>query len=144
MCLAWQHHSGGKKGVSKGKAERRGRGKKEKPTSETRDVHGTNHTQGNGRREAPEPLDIVLIPASFLTVPPFPEAVDLRDALGMVTFLPRNSLSLSGGAIGTPKNMLQGGEGMQSYLGRCTEAWRGGEVGWGSQDSGARHYEDGR
>lgn len=29
LCLAWQHHSGGKKGVSKGKAERRGRGKKE-------------------------------------------------------------------------------------------------------------------
>lgn len=95
LCLAWQHHSGGKKGVSKGKAERRGRGKKEKPTSETRDVHGTNHTQGNGCREAPEPLDIVLIPASFLTVFPFPEAVDLRDALGMMTFLPRNSLSLS-------------------------------------------------
>lgn len=58
LCLAWKHHSGEKKGVSTGKTERRGRGKKEKPTSETRDVHGTNHTQGNGCREAPEPLAI--------------------------------------------------------------------------------------
>lgn len=48
----------GKKGVSKGKAERRGRGKKEKPTSETRAVPGTNHTRGNGCREAPESLAI--------------------------------------------------------------------------------------
>lgn len=31
----------------------------------------------------------------------------MRDALDLMTFLPRNSYSLSGGAAGTPKNMLQ-------------------------------------
>lgn len=86
-CLAaplW----GGKKGVSKGKAEQGGRGKKEKPSSEIRDVHGASHTQGKGCREAPEPLATEWGRGLGLGLSPFPEAVDLGEALDMASFLP--------------------------------------------------------
>lgn len=129
LCLAWQHHSGGKKGVSKGKAERRGRGKKEKPTSETRAVPGTNHIQGNGCREAPDPVAMEWGRRLGLGLSPFPEAVDLRDALDLMTFLPWNSCSLSGGAVGTPGNMLQGRAGHAELSREMYLRHSGGKVG---------------
>lgn len=89
-----------KKGVSKGKAEQRGRGKKEKPSSEIRDVHGASHTQGKGCREAPEPLVMEWGKGLGLEPSPFPEAVDLGEALDMESFLPWDGSSLWGGAVG--------------------------------------------